>query len=507
MTYPSAPPANNAYPSFPLAIKIAVNITAGNLASAGNFVLTYTGSSGANTLTGTLAIPARGITLTLNITLSDSLQVGGSMTVAENGATINIGSLAGNLLGTITGNVTVAPNGWTGTMSISLLTGAYSVNLNTGTGNSTALLNSSGNLVVGFADGTGDTITNPINAPLASGNGTVGGGGGGGGGGGSFNTPVSLPGGNPQSINASGQMVGGSGSPGFHAVFWPSPSAAAQTLAVPQGATTSEAFGVNASGQIVGRYITQSGNSIGLFWSSPTAQPATLQPLPGDVESSAVAINTSGQIVGTSRSSGASDPLHAAFWASSTVTPQPLPALSGETAAEAIGINDGGTIIGNSPPSAAGPKGIVWTAPGPGGQAGAPTLLAALTGDTSTSPRAINAGGQIVGTSFGSNRVGGVFWSNPTAQPQSLPSLPGDGASIAWDINNGGTISGASESTGFVNRATIWKSLQPTAVNTLLPSGSGWNLEQGIHINAAGVILGTGKKPDGTEVNFETTPQ
>ena len=153
------------YPSYPDQAQISVDITGGNLPSKGNIVVKFTDSSGANTMTGSLVIKSA-TTLTLDLTLSPSLDVGGTITIAQNGETTTCSHVTGALTGTIDCDVAIAPLGWTGTGTMNLLTGQLTLNLNTGSGTSSASVDSAGHLSLGYGDGTTESIGDPFNAPL-----------------------------------------------------------------------------------------------------------------------------------------------------------------------------------------------------------------------------------------------------------------------------------------------------------------------------------------------------
>lgn len=269
-------------------------------------------------------------------------------------------------------------------------------------------------------------------------------------------------------INNNGQSIGympnSSG-----ACYWATPNSQPQILQRYEGESlASSANGLNDNGQIVGngniRYLGASTNSPTnpLYWSSPTAQPQKLA-VPSSITGYAVAtsINNSGQIVGW----GWGTTVMGIYWASpSDSTPQVLQSPPGLIRGVSIGPN--GQIIATYGTN--GMYAAFYSSP-----TAQPVDLNFLSGDSYAVPISVNAAGVIVGYSY-STSVGqrAVTWANFTAPPQALPLLPGSsGGVFAVSINNKGDIVGASQSgaPGF-----IWKygQAQVHDVNTLIPSGS-----------------------------------
>jgi uncharacterized membrane protein len=201
------------------------------------------------------------------------------------------------------------------------------------------------------------------------------------------------------------------------------------------------AYGINASGQIVGAYfgmLAGSGNVISgaAFWASVTSNLTPLASGAYPDAISATAINSRGEIVGVASTNFGATSVPV-FWSSSTAVPTPLP-TGGLTNVSVRGINDNGEIVGTAQ---AGP--LYW--------ANATSLPIALPlGDYappngSAFATGINNMGQIVGggSIYNTLDAPAVIWSSPTSVPAALP---GGGAPVrsafASGINDFGLIVG-----------------------------------------------------------------
>jgi probable HAF family extracellular repeat protein len=142
------------------------------------------------------------------------------------------------------------------------------------------------------------------------------------------------------------------------------------------------------------------------------------------------AINAAGQIVGQP----------AYIWRNGTVTF--LPGFPGTGEVTAVAISATGVVVGSA--GAGGSElAVRW-------QNGSPVNLGTVDGITRNRATGVNAAGQIVGT----------------ADPQCVPCA----APRAW----------------------VWQSGTITALDTLIPAGSGWSLQQANGINERGQIVGAG---------------
>ena len=101
---------------------------------------------------------------------------------------------------------------------------------------------------------------------------------------------------------------------------------------------------------------------------------------------------------------------------------------------------------------------------------------------------AINAPGQICGEDggdgFGKPRL--PFLSDSTGGSADLPLLPGQASGTAKALNNLGVAVGVS------GAACIWNDRAVTDLNSFLPPGSDWKLQEATGINNRGQICGNG---------------
>jgi uncharacterized membrane protein len=202
----------------------------------------------------------------------------------------------------------------------------------------------------------------------------------------------------PNAINAS-QVVVGRSSAG--PVRWQDPTSPAVLLPLPGisgiDASSANAWGINAIGDIVGSVRTSSGKSISyaLLWTNSGRSVSVLPLAPGSSSQSATGINDSGVIVGYSSGKGGGGTYPTRWTPNPTRTGYIISTLPTSTSANLAGsINACGRAVG-----AISGKGYVWDA------SGALTLLPLLPGASEAGATAINDAGTIVGhTRFVVNR-------------------------------------------------------------------------------------------------------
>lgn len=296
-------------------------------------------------------------------------------------------------------------------------------------------------------------------------------------------------------VNASGQVVGGStaadGSP--HAFLYT--AGTMQDLGVlPGGGTSAAGRSINDSGQVVGVATLANGQVRGFYYSG-SGSLQDLGTFPGGSFSAATGINNAGTIVGESQLANGQ---YEGFVIGSDGTMQDIGNLGGAYSA-ANGINNNGDIVGMSDtiqhprafllPSGGGPMQDLGTFPN--GTFGGAT--------------AINASGQIVGQSDAhKGELTAFLYSG--GQMQDLGTLPGGTGSYANAINSAGVVVGQSSVASGAVHAFIYTGGTMVDLNSLIDPASGWLLEAANGINDAGQIVGTGMNPQGQTEAFILNP-
>lgn len=321
---------------------------------------------------------------------------------------------------------------------------------------------------------------------------------------------------------------------------------------LPGGADSSEAYGINASGQVVGTSIITGGASHAFVWTSAAGM-TDLGDLPGGLDfSEGRAINDSGQIVGYS---GATTGMRAFLWTSAGGMKDLGDLPGGADLSKAHGISASGQVVGVSDADT-GNSAFVWTVSEgmkdigdlPGGPHNScayainvsgevvgyghigstaypgarPFLWTPATGmkdlgdlhpdKDSCVAHGISAAGHVVGASTvpgthsNMDRLQAFLWTS-AAGMTSLGSLPGvENASYAYGVNAAGDAVGWISTSG-PNHAFLWTSNEGMQdLNACLPAGSGWTLLSAYAINDAGQIVGVGLNPSGKRHAFLLTP-
>ena len=307
------------------------------------------------------------------------------------------------------------------------------------------------------------------------------------------------------------------------------------------GGARSQAWGLNAAGQVVGWAETAAGQQRAYLWAD--GRLTDLGTLPGGEASMAVAVNARGQVVGGSTTAPGQQlggPGTRAFlWQDGRLTD--LGTLPGGDFSQATGINDAGQVIGFANRRPGTPiQAVLW-------QGGAPTELGTLPGAVGGRANAINNRGQVVGVAIrGPDQpLRAVLWAggqvtdlglpaghaasrafaindtgliagrasdatepvNPSICPAPLrcvPLLYRDGAwvqlatppgspnGLASGVNNAGQVVGLTQPPDGAGRALLWDGTAVTDLNTLIPAGSGWALTEALGITDRGQIVGNG---------------
>jgi len=199
--------------------------------------------------------------------------------------------------------------------------------------------------------------------------------------------------------------------------------------------------------------------------------------LPGAFFSESLGLNNSGQVVGRSASTKNPSPARAFLW-TKTGGMQDLGAGDGSVA---DGVNNSGQVVGGADFSGFG-RAFLWT------QAGGLQDLGVLDHSACCSTAmAINASGQVVGSSQGSGATPdhAFLWTQAGGM-QDLGTLMGGGASYAEAINVSGQVAGYSEIPGTFFRAFLWT--QEGGMRNLGTLGGNESTAYGI--NGGGQVVG-----------------
>jgi probable HAF family extracellular repeat protein len=235
--------------------------------------------------------------------------------------------------------------------------------------------------------------------------------------------------------------------------------------------------------------------------------PATTQGGRMPVYSTAFGVNASGQVVGQSTilGNGASAG-DAGLWtvgSGGAVTATDLGTLGGDYSC-AMGINDGGLIAGYSEVAPGGAvHALVWNA---GGGAITKSDIGALGGSTSNA-NAINNSGQVVGYATTPDEVSHAFsWTSSTGMINlDAGSSLGETASVANGINAGGSVVGSMTISGAAH-AFLYSGATMIDLNSFINPTSGWLLGYAKGISDSGEIAGWGANPAGQTRAFLLRP-
>ncbi len=290
-----------------------------------------------------------------------------------------------------------------------------------------------------------------------------------------------LPGGDlsfATAVNNAGHVVGYATTTGFQqrAFIWR--GGALVDLGTLPGGDNSAANAVNDTDQVAGVSSRSSGGfGYAVSWTrgaiTDLGSPNTQQ------LSFATGIDPAGRVVGAQRHPLGSSYLHPFRW-DQTGRPRDLGLLPGNLQTVAYGTNSRGQVVG-------GPA-FVW-------QDGTMTALPALTGTGGAIAKAVNGTGVIVGWSSAPGGTHAVRWQRGAIT--DLGTLPGRPFAQASAVSVRGEVVGWADPQsvdGSVDsRAFRWYGGTPVDLNTLVPAGSGWRLQQATGINTRGQIVGAGQ--------------
>jgi probable HAF family extracellular repeat protein len=268
-------------------------------------------------------------------------------------------------------------------------------------------------------------------------------------------------------MNSSGSAVGwGETSTGDIGAFAFGSGGSMQNLAGLAGSTDTYAYGINSSGTVVGiSYIN--GQAHGEMWNGN-------QTMDLGTGVFATGINDAGEVIGGNG--------QAFLLANGTFND--LGVLPGGSWSSAYGINNAGSVVGYGNIGNGTFRGFVWTATGGMQELG-------TFGGNNSYATAINGSGEVVGHASLSSGYENAFLETGGIMTD-LGSL-GGGSSYAYGINDSGIVVGYSWVAGDDNpHAFVYMNGAMLDLNTLIPSGSGWELLEAYGINDAGDIVGEG---------------
>jgi probable HAF family extracellular repeat protein len=288
-------------------------------------------------------------------------------------------------------------------------------------------------------------------------------------------------------INNSGQIVGYANTlsnAASHAVLWTNSGSPAIDLGVLSGDGYSVANDISDSGQIVGQ-SSNSTNFQPVVWTNSLSPPIDLGTLGGSF-GGASGINTSGQVVGSAYTVNNANSL-AAFWSNSSSSATSLASLNGGTMSAASGINNSGGIVGWSNDSGELQHATFWT------NSSSPAVDLWLGEAATSSALGINDSGQIVGWGLTLSGQRGIVWNSSSSSPIELGTFGGNNG-IANGINGLGQIVGWADDGSGNQRAALWTNSATPAIdlNSLIPASSGWFLLSATGINNSREIVGYG---------------
>lgn len=295
----------------------------------------------------------------------------------------------------------------------------------------------------------------------------------------------------PEGLNSAEQVVGYGVTAGFkvHAYLWENGTV---TDLHPNNASDSYATDINDSAQVVGFFTPNAGGYLrGFLW-----RDGTLQVLDTGGAFQPYAINNNGLIAGRAELSGRGV---AVLWQNGVLRPL-FPGSATESRAEDV--NDSGQVVGWIRQGDQ-DRAFLWQTDENG--VSQTTMLGTLGGKNSY-PSAVDEVGVVVGRSQLANGVYHAFiWLGGTMYDLGTQEA---NYSAAYDINAALQIVGYdSQFVGgsFVDRAVLWQGRQMWHLNSLIPTGSGWDLRRAFYINDVGQIVGEGRR-NGESRIFLLTP-
>ncbi len=295
-------------------------------------------------------------------------------------------------------------------------------------------------------------------------------------------------------VNANGQVVGQSATSGGAGHAFLLTGGVLQDLGT-LGGTTSVANGINDSGVVVGASDLANGSSHAFVY-TPGGSMVDLGTLGGG-GSVAWGVNASGEIVGDAQTTGGD--YHAVSWINGAITD--LGTLGGTTSV-ARGINAGGDIFGYSL-QASGQDNHAFVL---SNATHAMTDAGTLGGKESF----FYNGGTDSGTAYGDSALAsGQFniFSYTNGKRTKLGNLGGTDI-FAYAANNSGTVVGEANLPGnaSVYHAYAYNGGTFSDLNSQIDPGFSLSMTKAWGVNSTGTIVGEGTAGDGSVHAFELTP-
>lgn len=242
------------------------------------------------------------------------------------------------------------------------------------------------------------------------------------------------------------------------------------------GGTYSSPYAINDAGEIVGgsSILGDAAQQAFLFANGALSSLGTL----GGTYSLAFAINQTGAVAG--ESSLPNGDIHAFIDLAGVMTD--LGTL-GSNYSSAFAINDAGAAAGQSLLANGQTHGFYYAS-------NVMTDLGTL-GGTYSSAFTLNRNGQVIGVANVANDAATHGFIYLNGAMTDLGTLGGT-ATTPLAINNHGQVVGYSSLSNGMTHAFLWQNGNFVDLNSLLPAGSGWELDYAQFINDAGRVVGTG---------------